>query len=687
MYPLKKISKKFLVYLLCMLFGQVALHAQIKKSRQRVIVIMMDGFGDEYYRNSNMPTLNKMAKQGIYKVVQSLMPAVTMVNNAAIVTGQTPDVNGITGNVFLNPSTGAEEYMEDSSLLLGNTIFERAQQEGVKSILLSCKTKTVLLLKNGAGETMSRETVTPKWTDRIGNPPDIYSREINYWIMDAALYSLKHNPEIGLTYIHTTDYPMHTWAPESVESKEHLQKIDEYLNKLIQAAPDAAILITADHTVTHKNRCWDLEKTMITCGFPIQAAISPEKDRYFKHHLGFGGSAYVYLKDQKDSLKVKHTIEGLVGVTEVLSKKDAAARFHLMPERIGDYMVLGDSVTVFGHLEKLESEELPSTYRSHGSLYDAKVPLFIYNAKNAPSQAYFTSNYKLASWLYETPSKKVKFVSVNPSVTGEGIETVHGDHLALYNPVKPDKHKLIFMITGTGTTPNYARKMDSCYAEMGYKIISIDYQNQINSIACKNSIDSTMFDRFRQEMVTGKPVSEIINVNQKNSILNRFQKFLEYLSANDPEGKWSEYLINGQPDWKNIIVAGHSQGSGIAAYISKLYAVNRVLLFSGPQDFSGLYNRPAPWLSIKGKTHPSRYFSFLNQHDSYQVNNQIANNMKLMQLDKEDTLHIEPGKPVNGKQHILITDMMPTDGVTAHSSVLNPIYLPVWEYMLSADVK
>ena len=368
---------------------------------------MMDGFGEEYYRNSEMPTLNGMEKKGLYKVVPSLMPSVTNVNNASIITGELAEKNGITGNVFLDPETGREEYTENPKQLLLPTIFERAREMGVKSILFSCKTKTIQLLSKGASQTMCWETASPEWTDRLGKRPDIYSREVNYWIMEAALYSIKHDPDLGLVYIHTTDYPMHAWAAESPESKEHLHRIDAYLARLIQAAPDAAILITADHTVKHKTMCWDFEKACASRGVSIKAAISPEKDRYYKHHLGMGGSAYIYLNNLGDSSSVKQIILGLKGVEEVISKAEAAKRYHLMPERIGDLMVLADSVTVFGHLENAESEELPATYRSHGSSYEARVPLFIYNAHNVPPEGYFTDNYKLASWLYPTATQKM----------------------------------------------------------------------------------------------------------------------------------------------------------------------------------------------------------------------------------------------------------------------------------------
>lgn len=395
--------RPYIILLLTALSALACLSADAQKMTQpgqKIIIIMMDGFGEEYYRNSEMPTLNEMEKKGLYKTVPSLMPSVTNVNNAAIITGFTADLNGITGNVFLDPATGKEEYTEDPKQLLVPTIFELARNAGVRSILFSCKTKTVQLLSKGAGESMCWETASPEWISRLSQRPDIYSREVNYWIMEAALYSIRHDPGLGLIYIHTTDYPMHAWAPESTESKEHLHRLDGYLAQLIAAAPDAAILMTADHTVNRKTMCWDFEKACAIRGVPIKSAISPEKDRYYKHHLGMGGSAYIYLNAPGDSSRVKQVILSLKGVEEVISKAEAAKRYHLMPQRIGDLMVLADSTTVFGHLENADSEELPATYRSHGSSYEARVPLFVYNARNAPSLSYFTYNYKLADWLY-----------------------------------------------------------------------------------------------------------------------------------------------------------------------------------------------------------------------------------------------------------------------------------------------
>jgi phosphonoacetate hydrolase len=254
-------------------------------------------------------------------------------------------------------------------------------------------------LPEGTDIVVSPETADTSWTNKLGKPADIYSPEINYWTMKAGLYLLKNRKDIGCIYMHTTDYPMHTYAPTDSNSIKHLQNIDNYIYQISQIAPDATILITADHDVNHKSRCVDLQKALQLQQVGIKLALSPEKDKYFKHHRGFGGAAYVYLNSQDDAQRVKDALYKINGVENVLTRAEAAKKYHLPPNRIGDLIVLGNATTVFGDLEKQAEEDLPATYRSHGSTYEINVPLIILNAKKLPPPTYFNYNKDLATWL------------------------------------------------------------------------------------------------------------------------------------------------------------------------------------------------------------------------------------------------------------------------------------------------
>lgn len=368
---------------------------------KRIIVIMFDGFGMSYYNSGAMPLLKKEIEKGFFKEVSALMPTVTNANNASICTGTFPEVNGITGNSFLDEN-GKEEYMEHSRLLLAPTLFEKLKKKGIRSALISSKKKSTFLLPAGADMVVSPETADSAWIRRIGTPPSIYSPDVNYWSMDAALYLLRNRPELTCLYIHTTDYPMHTWAPEETGSQTHLQRMDAYIQKLREAAPDGMILITADHDVNHKSRCVDLERTLAAQQIPIRIAISAERDKYLKHHRGFGGTSYVYLNTPADAEKVSAALKTIKGVKTVLTRAEAAKKYKLLPARIGDLVVLADQETVFGNLETPE-ENLPAGYRTHGSEYETRVPLIILNAEMYPSADWFQYNMDLVRWVVEKP--------------------------------------------------------------------------------------------------------------------------------------------------------------------------------------------------------------------------------------------------------------------------------------------
>jgi len=370
-----------------------------QRKPQRVIVFLVDGLGADYIAASEMPVLSEWGRKGLRKIVQGVMPSVTNANNTSVCCGAWPAEHGITANFFFDEATGQERYMESSDLVLRPTLFERAASVGIRSALLSAKKKTVTLLPRGADVVLSAETPTDEWVGLLGPAPDIYSADINRWLLKAAVWLLKNRPDVGVMYIHTTDYPMHMWAPADVRSRDHLAKLDALFGEIAQAARDAAILLTADHGMNHKTRCWDLERACAARNVPIRTAISAEQDKYLKHHRGFGGTAWVHLKSPKDTARAADTIAKLPGVESVLSRDEAARTFRLMPSRIGDLVVLGERDTVFGGLDT-EVETLATDYRSHGSRSEAEVPLVVYNAEGAPPAAYFKANVDLARWLF-----------------------------------------------------------------------------------------------------------------------------------------------------------------------------------------------------------------------------------------------------------------------------------------------
>ncbi len=276
-------------------------------------------------------------------------------------------------------------------------------------------------------------------------------------------------------------------------------------------------------------------------------------------------------------------------------------------------------------------------------------------------------------------SAQLKLIEAPPAQIDTEIEQVHSPNIALYDPAVYQKDKLILMIQGTGGSATDMLAMDRVFASWGYHVVSIDYKNNVISTICAHSKDSSCSYRFRKEIITGEPLSEKTQVDSVNSILNRFTAFLQYLARHDKSGGWNKFLESGRPAWHRIIVGGHSQGSGHAAMLGKMFPLSRVLIFSGPQDYLEDLQEPSPWLSRKSATPENRYYAFLHLKDPFNVHYQIANCTRLIQGVPADTATVYPGKPVQGDAHILVTGMKTKN---PHGSTLSPVFKEVWQYML-----
>jgi pimeloyl-ACP methyl ester carboxylesterase len=271
-----------------------------------------------------------------------------------------------------------------------------------------------------------------------------------------------------------------------------------------------------------------------------------------------------------------------------------------------------------------------------------------------------------------------KVLRIDPPQTDAAIESVHGPHLALYDPAVPSNHRLLLFFVGTGVHAEESLALDESFARLGYHVIALDYENTVVAASCVHSTDSACFDTYRAAIVSGTPGSDKIRVDPANSILNRFDKLLAYLTKEDAAGGWNEFFAAGKPAWNHIVLAGHSQGSGHAAYIAKLYAVDKVLMFSGPQDYLSDFDKPAPWESRPSATPPSRFYAFLNLSDPFNESHQVASCEALMHLTKAQPYMVEPAQSITGVHQILVTD---ADSKRAHNSTVSPQFENVWQYL------
>ena len=357
------------------------------------VVICIDGFDPKYLEACDMPNLRSMGRGGFLKIGQAIMPSVTNVNNVSLVTASYPSVHGICSNYRLDRETRQEMYLESGEFILAETVFQRAQSQGKTSILATSKDKLRTLLSDGATVSVSSE-MPPRWVvEGVGEPPGIYTLEVNGWTISAASFAMERH-RADLVYIATTDYAMHTYPPESREAREHMTIIDDAIGRLAEAQSDATVLVTADHGMSAKSRMVDLKRELGNRG--IRANPVPViKDRYVVHHSNLGGCIFVYLEpgDVDEAIKV---LGDIPGVEEAMPRDEAAASLNLHSESIGDVVVMGTKDVVFGDPGEVS---MPPRLRSHGSRHELRVPLIGY--KGAFGDFVFEENRDVGRYLFE----------------------------------------------------------------------------------------------------------------------------------------------------------------------------------------------------------------------------------------------------------------------------------------------
>jgi hypothetical protein len=282
--------------------------------------------------------------------------------------------------------------------------------------------------------------------------------------------------------------------------------------------------------------------------------------------------------------------------------------------------------------------------------------------------------------------------------TDPSIDWELAKHFAYLNPDCDQKNILVLHLVGSYDNPLNTTLFPSYAANNGFHAIGLKYPNSTAAqTACGSSTDNDCYENFRKEIIEGGDYSSAVDVDVINSVNNRLLKLLQYLNTNNPSQNWDNYYTGSTINWTNIIVSGHSQGGGHAAYIAKTHQVKRCLMFASPNDYSNNFSSPAPWLTGVSLSPDSIYFGFnhldddvVDFSDQFEIWNDLGMNSFGDSLNVDLTNHYStshqlyttvPGPNANDKHSLMIRDeQVPLDAEN------KSFFEPVWEYMLDFEV-
>ena len=226
--------------------------------------------------------------------------------------------------------------------------------------------------------------------------------------------------------------------------------------------------------------------------------------------------------------------------------------------------------------------------------------------------------------------------------TATGIDEYNrtGHYLCAPPLAKDNGHLVVFF---TGTQPSDQTLAMQSVASFGYHALALSYNNfgapngqcdvsypknqSIGDPMCEYNVEQARLwggnlsaalwaRRQTPNNPKGNPYSL---VNATNSIMNRLDKALRFAAQHNIAGsdKWANFLAAAKPTsskstsgnssscgatiaWSKLVLSGWSRGSAYPIHISKFFAVTRIVLFCGLEDYVGLRGPdsiPEPWIA------------------------------------------------------------------------------------------
>jgi phosphonoacetate hydrolase len=383
------------------------------------VIVCVDGWDPEYVAQAvaqgHMPWMKRTLAQGASVIADCVIPSFTNPNNLSIVTGAPPAVHGICGNFLYDPESGTEVMMNDPKWLRAPTILAALADAGRRVAVVTAKDKLRRLLGHKmrgvcfsaekADEVTMAEHGIEAALELVGLPlPSVYSAGLSEFVFAAGV-RLMETQRPDVMYLSTTDYVQHKHAPGSADANAFNHMMDRYFEQLERLG--AAIVLTADHGMSAKTRL-DASPNVIYLQDVLDAwlgagrtrVILPITDPYVVHHGALGSYATVYLSTPGERAALAARIAALRGIELVLTREEAARRFELPADRIGDLVVISVRSVALGSAKaRHDLSGLDAPLRSHGGLSEQPVPLIM----NRPFPALDTQrrwrNFDAFDWV------------------------------------------------------------------------------------------------------------------------------------------------------------------------------------------------------------------------------------------------------------------------------------------------
>lgn len=262
-----------------------------------------------------------------------------------------------------------------------------------------------------------------------------------------------------------------------------------------------------------------------------------------------------------------------------------------------------------------------------------------------------------------------RVLAVPPQATDARLGADEAPHTIVYDPAVVEP--LWVWLPGTNGRADAAHKaLFQAVREAGFRIVSLSYldHDAVSQVCVGPRLRAhpACAAAFRQQRVWGDAPSAPIADRPEDAIVPRLTRLIAHLAAHDPDGGWATYLDGDEPRWSRLVLAGQSQGGGMAAYLAKTRAVAGVMMFSGGWDREP-GGAPARWYRRTSATPPQQW------HATY--------NVREPQAALLAEVHAALGIPF---AQVYALDLPVVARQPHGDGIVNPAYAPLWRQMLAA---
>lgn len=228
--------------------GESSAHAlrRATPATRPVILISLDSFHPDYLERDLMPTLQRLAREGVRaKWLRPSYPTKTFPNHYTLVTGLVPDRHGIIDNNMVDPALGRFQLQDraavgDGRWWGGEPVWIGAQRQGLRTATLFWP-----------GSEAAIDGVRPdRWRPFDASMAlDARVDQVLAWLGEDETT----RPHFITLYLEQIDAAGHRYGPDSPELAQAMRASDRALARLVEGigklglADAAQLVIVSDH--------------------------------------------------------------------------------------------------------------------------------------------------------------------------------------------------------------------------------------------------------------------------------------------------------------------------------------------------------------------------------------------------------------------------------------------------------